>query len=905
MPSSLYPLAPSRIEWLLMLLFCFAVRCKGDLTLIHEVGDGQGNPWVGWGYSLLPSTFPLTWDEAREACEVTPGSMLARVDEWEGEAALAEYLKTVRMKKPLWLANRQTLPEVLQDEQQEMHHLSVHEKGSTGDVDLSNAGPMSLARGDLTVGGDVGVTLRCSIYILGVGIVHELCSSRSVSAALCVQRLSTQRPLSSICPPSFHHTWLLVNRQSEATVMPGNVDASVTVTGLQQCHHRQLGQTFCHLKNGWSKVVCQSTDGSAQISKHHKGKNHHKYHRGDGHGHLRQSHRGIFSSKVAGLFSDIEALSGETPNYAKMLTGDNARSKRNTQHTGHSLSEFIKEHREQDLLRLSPTPEVRFLSRAQGLNLDMIESIMQDLSEPKRRKHKIPIKENNTNIPQPQKVPRENEQPPKMSNRTKDPSHQISVTEEYVELATTKTHLLENDSSGQTEAHSAEDLIHSTNRASLHQDIAETTATVPEINKNIMNNETKMNEGIHQSQDNEVEKEGSWPPIQTGLGPIIVDDSFPETLTIETAMAEEPMDELMGPAIPVDGDVRKKQTPRNETKDRSLITFPEIPVGTVLDPTLRSGLVSHSESTSANPNLRENLDCQKNDIKEATLSDGTENPDFNPILFPRYVNEIIEETSTEEIFITDVSNSNLAEPSNDESVMEVPGNEGLNKNQNLSEQIAEETKDIQNVSEINKVGATNEKGLETKGHSSGGMTNRETAQDTNNVRKKDIGEVEDKNFNKGKISQIVDKSLYNESEKENTEQRTGPNEGSGDGSNKEEREHVEDKEGMVNKEDTNVKEAEDKDRQSNSQEKGNNENKNGKEMTNAEENGKNNKNGGSERKIIRANEEIETFKDKPVIPETMPGTITEKQNREEEKDVRTPDQGKEVLLSQIFKALFG
>ncbi|XP_064118339.1 uncharacterized protein LOC135223639 [Macrobrachium nipponense] len=897
MPSSLYQLAPNRIEWLLILLLCFAVRCKGDLTLIHEVGDGNGNPWVGWGYSMLPSTFPLTWDEAREACEVTPGSMLARVDEWEGEAALAEYLKAVSMKNPLWLANRQTLPEVLQDEQQEMHHLSVHEKGTADDVDLSNAGSMSLARGDLTVGGDVGVTLRCSIYILGVGIIHELCSSRSVSAALCVQRLSTKRPLSNICPPSFHHTWLLVNRQSEATVMPGNADTSVTVTGLQQCHHRQLGQTFCHLKNGWSKVVCPSTDGSAQISKHHKGKNHHKYHHGDGHGYLRQSQRGIFSSKDAGLFSHVKALSDETPNYAKLLTDDNVRSKRNTQHTGHSLSEFIKEHREQDLLRLSPTPEVRFLSRDQGLNLDMIESVMQDLSKPKRRKHKIPEKENN-DIPRPQEVPRENEQPPKMSNGTEDPSQQISVTEEYVELATRKTHMLENYSSGQKEAPSAEDFIHSTNRAILHQNIAETTATVPEINKKIMDNETKLNEGIHLNQDIAVEKVGSGPSIQTGLGPIIVDDSFPETLTIVEAVAQEPMDELMGPAIPIDVDVREKQTPRNETKDRSLIIFPEVPVGTVLDSTVRNFLESHSKSTSANPNLQENLDCQKNadSIKEATLSpstDGTENPNFNPILFPRYMNEITEETFTGDIFTTD--------PSNDQSVMEVPGNENLGKNTNLSEQITEEI-DIQNVSEINEVGAT-DKGLETKEHS-GGTTNKETGQDAKNVGKEDTEEIDGKNFNKGQISQNVDKSLDNESEKDNTEQKTGPNEDSGNGSNKEERDHIEDKDGMVIKKETNVKEAEERDRQSNAQEKGNNKTKNGKNMTDTEDNGKKNNNGGSERDIISANRETETFEDEPVIPETMPETITEKQSLEE-KDVRTSDQGKEVLLSQIFKALFG
>ena len=41
---------------------------------------------------------------------------------------------------------------------------------------------------DLTLGEDVGVTLRCSILTPGIGIVSELCSAKTVTAALCVQR---------------------------------------------------------------------------------------------------------------------------------------------------------------------------------------------------------------------------------------------------------------------------------------------------------------------------------------------------------------------------------------------------------------------------------------------------------------------------------------------------------------------------------------------------------------------------------------------------------------------------------------------------------------------------------------------------------------------------------------------
>ena len=45
-----------------------------QVEVVHE-GSSAGE---GWGYTLLPSKFPLTWHEARAACEALPGSMLAR-----------------------------------------------------------------------------------------------------------------------------------------------------------------------------------------------------------------------------------------------------------------------------------------------------------------------------------------------------------------------------------------------------------------------------------------------------------------------------------------------------------------------------------------------------------------------------------------------------------------------------------------------------------------------------------------------------------------------------------------------------------------------------------------------------------------------------------------------------------
>ncbi|KAK8747118.1 hypothetical protein OTU49_016628, partial [Cherax quadricarinatus] len=153
---------------------------RAEVSLIHEGAVGGS----AWRYSLLASTSALTWDEARTACEAVPGSMLARVEAWRAEAALEHYLNIIHFTEVVWLANRQTLPQVLEDEQREMKHV-----GSVG-------GSADDVEGDLTMGGDVGVTLRCAVYRVGVGVVHELCSAGTVSAALCVQRLSTERPFS-------------------------------------------------------------------------------------------------------------------------------------------------------------------------------------------------------------------------------------------------------------------------------------------------------------------------------------------------------------------------------------------------------------------------------------------------------------------------------------------------------------------------------------------------------------------------------------------------------------------------------------------------------------------------------------------------------------------------------------
>ncbi|XP_063856136.1 uncharacterized protein LOC135097938 [Scylla paramamosain] len=235
---------------LLLLLLTITCTGTGEVLLIHESGKG-----TAWGYSHLPSTFPLTWSQARSACEAIPGSMLARVDGWQAEAAVEEYLREAAFAEPVWLANRQTLPEVLEDEQREMNH-------------IGNAGVLG---SDLSMGGEVGVTLRCAVYRAGVGLVHEICSEAAVSAALCVQRLSSERPQLEKCPASPHRQWFLVNSHTETVTSEPHQQTTVNVIGLHQCHHHHhhhhghMVRVACRPQEGWELTTCSS---EASASKH-------------------------------------------------------------------------------------------------------------------------------------------------------------------------------------------------------------------------------------------------------------------------------------------------------------------------------------------------------------------------------------------------------------------------------------------------------------------------------------------------------------------------------------------------------------------------------------------------------------------------------------------------------------
>ncbi|XP_037780717.1 uncharacterized protein LOC119577106 [Penaeus monodon] len=164
--------------------------------------------------------------------------------------------------------------------------------------------------GDLSVGGDVGVTLRCTIYTVGVGMVHELCSARTVSAALCVQRLSSERPLSEVCAPSPRRPWVLVSRQVGVAAPQDIEETSVTVSGLQVCHHHHhhLGYSHCHPESGWSPVVCPPDPASPH---HHKGPK--RLHRGH------RSRKGQSRKVFAASGDESREAHGERPRIAKKI----------------------------------------------------------------------------------------------------------------------------------------------------------------------------------------------------------------------------------------------------------------------------------------------------------------------------------------------------------------------------------------------------------------------------------------------------------------------------------------------------------------------------------------------------------------------------------------------------------
>ncbi|XP_071540138.1 uncharacterized protein [Panulirus ornatus] len=349
------PLPPSvgrrRIMGSLLMLTLMGAGAA-ELTLVQE-GGPRGTTW---GYSLLPSTFPLTWDEARAACEAVPGSMLAKVDGWEAEAAVEEYLKALRFTKPVWLANRQTLPEVLGDEQREMNHIGGVSPGG---------GRVGVVADDLILGGDVGVTLRCAVYRVGVGVVHELCSASTMTAALCLQRLSSERPLLDECPPSVHRQWLLVTHSTETTVTKGPDETTVSVVGLLPCHHQHhLGHTTCHPQSGWSHTACPPQTSSP---KHHRNsRKTHRSHHHDRDG-PRLPHRLTHTN-------DVTEVNRRDKRMARASESEMDKKETREPHSLESTSSS-----EEDEMRVAP------LAKAENLNLDLIESIMRDFN-PKKSK---------------------------------------------------------------------------------------------------------------------------------------------------------------------------------------------------------------------------------------------------------------------------------------------------------------------------------------------------------------------------------------------------------------------------------------------------------------------------------------------------------------------------------------
>nr|XP_045587565.1 GATA zinc finger domain-containing protein 14-like [Procambarus clarkii] len=207
----------------------------------------------------------------------------------------------------------------LEDEQREMNHV--------GGVSSEAAG------GELSMGGDVGVTLRCAVYKKSVGVVHELCSAHTVSAALCVQRLSSQRPLTNQCPPSVHRQWVLVTRPTEPS---GLDETKASVVGLQQCHHQHhLGHTTCHPQRGWQNTICPPETSPPKHNKNAK-----TLQRG-----LRQLDRGrVRTSPRPSLSLAVDESDGQEQSPKDSLPYQIKRNKRNSQRNNSDIN--LKENLE-------------------------------------------------------------------------------------------------------------------------------------------------------------------------------------------------------------------------------------------------------------------------------------------------------------------------------------------------------------------------------------------------------------------------------------------------------------------------------------------------------------------------------------------------------------------------------
>ncbi|XP_042236260.1 uncharacterized protein LOC121875695 isoform X2 [Homarus americanus] len=611
-------------ELLAMLTILGARVVWAEVTLVHEGALGG----AAWGYSLLPSTFPLTWDEARAACEVVPGSMLARVEEWQAEAAVEEYLKTLQFTQPVWLANRQTLPEVLEDEQREMNHV--------GSVGGGRAGVMS---GDLSMGGDVGVTLRCAVYRVSVGVVHELCSANTVSAALCVQRLSSQRPLSAECPPSAYRQWLLVTRQTETTKSQGLDETKVSMEGLQQCHHHHLGHTTCHPQRGWLHTICPpEPEPETSPPKHNKNyKKSHRNHHQLSHGQMRPSYKlshffwGVSDhvgqddhQETTKEFHAGESFLHESKRMKRMATTSEAQTNSEENLGSHKAETALPSQMNE--MRVAP------MAKPENLNLDLIESIMQDFSGfTKSKVNKI----KGTKHTQGNSKMTQND--PEIDGHRADTPH---VLGEITHQNLHDKDAMEN--SGKTEDNKSE------GNASPKIDgkLAETSGShTSEKSKGQTSNENDSHRTQEQIQGKEERtkievggEEETGPNILVGVGPIFVEE--PEDLIIEAAEAEEPVDETMPGEVVVITKLENLKEGRetvttkgsNTTTEKKPIIFPVLPEFT--NPEGLESVSSNVINTGSS-----NVENADKTIKNTSLPKGGTPPvpssNTLPIIFPR------------------------------------------------------------------------------------------------------------------------------------------------------------------------------------------------------------------------------------------------------------------------------
>ncbi|KAF2353674.1 hypothetical protein FHG87_015571 [Trinorchestia longiramus] len=171
-------------------------------------------------YFVLPAEFSVSWDEASAACEQFPMGMLAKVSGDEAPV-LRQYLDTLGNSQPVWIASKQSIVNAIESEREFVRtSWPVQSQSSTAtpraafQFAAASRDPENLQPEFLGVP-EYGLTLHCSALDPSEGIVLRLCDDHTVTAALCVQRVSGDLPSTFNCPFKTNDSWLLTKKWTE------------------------------------------------------------------------------------------------------------------------------------------------------------------------------------------------------------------------------------------------------------------------------------------------------------------------------------------------------------------------------------------------------------------------------------------------------------------------------------------------------------------------------------------------------------------------------------------------------------------------------------------------------------------------------------------------------------------